>query len=550
MSTAERAGTTSAQGPKTSNNSASLDRSSSSSSNNKASDGNIKETPLPWGMLLVIMSIRLSEPVNVTLFLTFAYKMVEGYGVANNPQDVAFYTGLLLTSGTFCQALTIMHWGRLSDRIGRRPILYIGLTGTIISNLVLGLTNSYWVALAACSFNGFLSGNVVVVKTIVAEISDDSNRPRMMALVPFMWNVGSIAGAAVGGLSADPAHQYPGLFGDIVFFQEHPYFLPCAIGCMVSVFAFTMAVFKLKETRVLKDIRKPVISTAGSSSATLANEGSPLLENGDQEAQTVQQPRHRTMRELMTPTVVRVMTTNFLVCLAMSMGDHAYPMFAAVSTGEGGLGFTSRSIGVSLAISTMAVIYMQLVVYPRIASKYGVLFCYQRGQMFMTIPFICIPFLSILSARLENTIGGPRFAGIFQLPDEWNRSTIVAYTALWTLLMLLLFLLTVAKILVSTSINLITVNIAPSRSELGFMNGAQQMGMTVTRTIGPVLTGYIWSWSSKHALPFPFNSHFVWTVALVLTAVSYYASRKIPQSVNKFAAKDDGNDSEDSNRDR
>ncbi|KAJ1889558.1 hypothetical protein LPJ81_006106, partial [Coemansia sp. IMI 209127] len=392
-----------------------------------------------------------------------------------------------------------MYWGRLSDRIGRRPILFIGLTGNLVSFLIFGLSKSFWVALAARSLNGLLSGNVVIIKSIFAEISDDTNRARMMAFLPLMWNVGSIAGAAVGGIFADPAHQYPGLFGDIQFFQDYPYFLPCAISCSVTFFSLIMAVFKLKETLVRKNKGKPLqaqtqtpsaaSSPECSSSTAIANENTPLLAAGvDQEAQVSQQPKQRSLRELMTPTVARVMGTNILICLAMSVGDQIYPIFAATSTEDGGLGFEARSIGISLSIATIAVFYVQLFVYPRLERKYGALFCYRGGQMLMIIPYIVLPFLSILSAHLEKSVTDPKFAMIALLPDKWDRYTIAEYAALWIMLVSLLLLLTVAKILAATSINILTVNIAPSKSDLGSMNGAQQMGMTVTKIIGPLIT--------------------------------------------------------------
>ncbi|KAJ2856088.1 hypothetical protein GGI22_003923 [Coemansia erecta] len=412
---------------------------------------------------------------------------------------------------------------------------------------------SYWVALAARSLNGLLSGNVVIVKSILAEISDDTNRARMMAFIPLMWNVGSIAGAAVGGIFADPARQYPGLFGDIQFFQEYPYFLPCAISCSVTFFSLIMAVFKLKETLVRKTRAKPLqtqtqipaaSSSKRSSSAIIPNESTSLLAaEVDQEAQVSQQPKQRSLRELMTPTVARVMGTNILICLAMAVGDQIYPVFAAAPTEDGGLGFEARNIGFSLSIATLAVFYMQLFVYPRLERKHGALFCYQRGQMLMLIPYTVLPFLSMLSARLEKAVTDPKFAMIALIPDKWDRHTIVEYATLWIILVSLLLMLTVAKILAATSINILTVNIAPSKSDLGSMNGAQQMAMTVTKIVGPLITGTVWTWSIKHSLPFPFNSHCVWTVAAALTLTSYYSSLKIPQSVNTFAAgKNDGED--------
>ncbi|KAJ1666281.1 hypothetical protein EV178_002392 [Coemansia sp. RSA 1646] len=311
-----------------------------------------------------------------------------------------------------------------------------------------------------------------------------------------------------------------------------------------------MVVFKLKETLVRKNQGKPLRTQIPASSsecppsAILVSENTPLLAaEEDHEAQVSQQPKQRSIRELMTPTVTCVMITNILICIAMSVGDQVYPIFAATSTDEGGLGFEARSIGFSLAFSSLAVFYVQLFVYPRLERKYGALFCYKRGQMLMIIPYILIPFLSVLSADLEKAVTDPKFANIMRLPDKWNGATAVEYVTFWVLLVSLLLLLTVAKILTSTSINILTVNIAPSKADLGTMNGMQQMAMTVTRVIGPLLTGAIWTWSMKHPLPFSFNSHCVWTVAAALTLTSYCTSHKIPQSVNKFAAdKDDRND--------
>ncbi|KAJ1662329.1 hypothetical protein IW140_005960 [Coemansia sp. RSA 1813] len=504
-----------------------------------------EETPLPWDKLLVLLSVRLAEPINHSLILPFVYKMVEGFGVAKSPKDVAFYASLLFTSFSFCQALTIMHWGRLSDRIGRRPVLLIGLTGNLLAYVTFGFAKSFWVALAARSFNGLLAGNVAVVKSVISEISDDSNRARMMAFLPLMWNIGAVAGASIGGIFADPAHQYPSVFGNIQLFRTFPYLLPCAIGCSVTLFGLVMGAFKFEETLVKK--KTPIPSpTANRSSSTLASntEAAPLLIVDDQEAQVVQPPKQRSIRDLLTPTVVRVMTTNFFMCLSVSMAEQIYPIFAATSTNDGGLGFESRNIGFSLAISGLAIFYLQIFVYPRLERKYGALFCYQRGQTLIVIPFTCLSLLSKLAAHLEALTHG---ANPLQLPESWNITATLEYAALWILLIALLLTQIVSKVMAFTSINLITANLAPSRAELGFMNGTQQMAMTVTRIIGPLLTGLIWAWSIKHSWSFPFDSHFVWTVATAFTLTSYFVSRKIPQSVNTFAAgKNDDTSEEES----
>ncbi|KAJ2500408.1 hypothetical protein GGH96_002736 [Coemansia sp. RSA 1972] len=492
------------------------------STGNSGRRDDVKETPLPWNKLSVLLAVRLSEPVNATLILPF---MVADFNVAKSPKDIAFYASLLAAAFPVCQMMTIMYWSRLSDRIGRRPVLMVGLFGYLVSFLMFGVCRSFYWALFARCINGLLAGNVAVIKSVFAEISDDTNRPRMMALLPLMWNVGSIGGAAIGGIFADPTRQYPRIFGHMEIFRVFPYLLPCLIGCSITVFGLVMGIFKMEETLVREpasrtmDTRMSPISPS-SSTSTLATESTQLLTESAQ-------PKQRSMRELLTPTVVRVMATNVVMGLGVAMSDQAYPIFAASDLSDGGLGFAARGIGFSLAVSGVAVIYLQLVAYPKLERKYGALDCYQRGQKLLIPVYLAIPFLSLLTSRLEESIDASTLAPSSHALGEYT---------LWLLLVLLLLARTTGTVLAFTSINLLAVNLAPSKSDLGFMNGAQQLAMTTTRIAGPIMAGVIWTWSIKHSLPYPLNSHMVWVLCAALTALSLRMSHKIPKSVNTFAA--------------
>ncbi|KAJ1832602.1 hypothetical protein LPJ63_003406 [Coemansia sp. RSA 2711] len=478
-----------------------------------------KETPLPWSQLGPLLAIRLAEPVNMTLCMPFLYKMIESFDIAKGPEDVPFYAGLLLMSYSLCQAVPTMYWGVLSDRIGRRPVLLIGLTGDLVTFVLFGLSKSFTWALVTRSLNGIFAGNSAVVKSVVVEVADDTNRPRMVALLPLMWNVGVIAGSAVGGLLADPVTQYPSIFGSWEIFREYPYLLPCLAGSLTTALGLVVGLFKLKETLV--------VGPAASAQDEAATEATPLVATP-----IADRAQSRSMLSLLTPTCRRVLALNVLMCLAISMYYHIYSMFTASPSRDGGLGLSERSIGISLAISSVVVLYMQLVAYPKLTLKYGALKCCQIGLQIMIPVFFAIPWLTMLASHIEQSMSG--FGD--RQPDPWPRQATLEYCVLWALLLLLLAVRMVGDILAFTSINLIVSNIAPSAASLGAMNGMQQFTGTCTRVVGPVVSGALWGWSVKHEHIYPFNSHLVWVLCGLLIAASWQLSLRLPSSVNVFAS--------------
>ncbi|HRE43222.1 MAG TPA: MFS transporter [Terricaulis sp.] len=91
-------------------------------------------------------------------------------------------------------------WGRLSDRIGRKPVLIAGLIGGVISYLWLARAESVYELGAARLFGGLMAGNVGAAFAAAADLADDKTRARNMGLLGAAVGFGFIAGPFLGAL--------------------------------------------------------------------------------------------------------------------------------------------------------------------------------------------------------------------------------------------------------------------------------------------------------------------------------------------------------------
>jgi MFS family permease len=91
-------------------------------------------------------------------------------------------------------------WGRLSDRVGRKPILIVGLVGNCISYLILSQAHNIEMLAAARLFGGLMAGNVGAAFAAAADLADDKTRARNMGLLGAAVGLGFIAGPALGAI--------------------------------------------------------------------------------------------------------------------------------------------------------------------------------------------------------------------------------------------------------------------------------------------------------------------------------------------------------------
>jgi MFS transporter, DHA1 family, tetracycline resistance protein len=140
--------------------------------------------------------------------------------------------GLLFASYSLAQFVFSPVWGRISDRVGRRPVLLVTIAGSAVGSLVLGLAGSVAMLFVGRIVDGVSGASVAVARATVADVAPAHERPRLMGLLGAAYGLGFVIGPSIGALAA--------LFGPAV-----PFFVAAAISAANLV----AAVIRLPETR-------------------------------------------------------------------------------------------------------------------------------------------------------------------------------------------------------------------------------------------------------------------------------------------------------------
>ncbi len=121
----------------------------------------------------------------------------------------AFGVGALLAIYSLMQLFFSPLWGRLSDRIGRRPVLIVSLFGSAIGLILFGLASSLAGLFLARMFSGMATATVSVAQAYIADCTPPEKRARGMGLIGAAFGLGFIFGPALGGLLAGYGASVP-----------------------------------------------------------------------------------------------------------------------------------------------------------------------------------------------------------------------------------------------------------------------------------------------------------------------------------------------------
>ena len=183
---------------------------------------------------------RTSRSATAALFVTVVIDLI-GFGIVLPllPGYAARFAvsetsiGIVVGSFSLMQFLFAPWWGRLSDRIGRRPVILIGLAGSSLSYLLFAFAGNYWILLLSRLLAGGMGATVNVAQAYLADVAPVERRARAMGLLGAAFGLGFVMGPAIAGITVSWGSRAPGL-----------------TAAIISLASFTLAWVRLPETRV------------------------------------------------------------------------------------------------------------------------------------------------------------------------------------------------------------------------------------------------------------------------------------------------------------
>jgi len=146
--------------------------------------------------LLVIFITVFIDLVGFGIVIPVLPYYVEGTRFDATPRTV----GILFASYSVMQLIFSPVLGRLSDRYGRRPILFFSLLGTSLGFFILGFATTLWMLFLGRIIDGITGGNISTAQAYIADVTTPENRAKGMGLIGAAFGLGFIFGPAIGGI--------------------------------------------------------------------------------------------------------------------------------------------------------------------------------------------------------------------------------------------------------------------------------------------------------------------------------------------------------------
>ena len=425
------------------------------------------------GALLVLFLVTMIDLIGFGIVIPFLTYLVEDLAAEQGIVEVGIWVGILMTSYSAAQFLFSPIWGSISDRIGRRPVLMIGLVGNTVFFTLFGLANTLLIALVARFLAGVFNGNIAVARAYIGDVSTPKQLASRMGLVGAAFGLGFTIGPFIGGELSNPASKWE--YFESTIFETYPYLLPCLAASVLSLLSLMVAYRNLPESLpVNQRTKKSDANLNIRLKKSIANISSTLT-NG---------------------SIAVIIWMTMLFVFGFTIMHAVFILYTGMDIESGGLSFNEAQNGRIFAVIGITGILTQGVLIGPLSKKFG-----SRNLL----PVSCI-------------ITG---IGLALIPYTENEYAFLQ-------LGFVSLLIAVGNGLFQPSSSSILTSIAKDRKmELGVVMGAQESVSAFSRILGPLTGGFVWVLTVDGK--FPFDYHTAFLLCGVLMAMAAVLSLKIPR---------------------
>jgi DHA1 family tetracycline resistance protein-like MFS transporter len=425
------------------------------------------------GALVVLFLVTMIDMIGFGIVIPFLTYLVEDLAGAEGVTEIGLWVGLLMTSYSAAQFLFSPFWGSLSDRIGRRPVLMVGLVGNTVFFAVFGLSNTLLMALGARFLAGVFNGNIAVARAYIGDVSNPQQLATRMGLIGAAFGLGFTIGPFLGGELSAPALRWETFQGTI--FETYPYLLPCLLASALSTVSLFVAIKNLPES-LTPDMRKVDTSRTWS--------------------QQMKSMYGNSKKMLGEGSIAVIIWVAMLFTFGFTVMHAIFILFTGMPIVDGGLNFSEADNGRIFAMIGVTGIVTQGFLIGPMTKKFGSRKLLTIAALLTGIGLVLIPYsqsdyawLHILTVTCILSIG----SGLFQ-PSS---STLLAQYA------------------------------KSEGYELGVVMGANESLGAFARILGPLSGGLVWVLTSDGTYPWDFHTAFHLCGLLMLCSAAL--SLKLPE---------------------
>ena len=406
------------------------------------------------GALLVLFLVTMIDLIGFGIVIPFLTYLVEDLTPANQTANIGLWVGLLMTSYSAAQFLFAPFWGSLSDRIGRRPVLMVGLIGNTVFFTMFGLANTLIIAFIARFLAGVFNGNIAVARAYIGDVSTPQQLATRMGIIGAAFGLGFTFGPFIGGELSNPAARWD-LFQNTIF-ETHPYLLPCVVASVLSIFSLLVAFRSLPESLPVESrTQRDPQPWLKSMTKIMKNSASMLKANN----------------------VSLVIWVTMLFTFGFTIMHAVFILYTEMNVTNGGLGFSESDNGRAFAMIGITGILTQGILIGPLSRRFG-----SRRL---------IPFASALTGL-----------GLVLVPYTQAGNA-------WTHILVVTILIAVGNGIFQPSSSSFLTRIAKSNGyELGIVMGAQESLSAFARILGPLTGGLVWTLTVSHDWPFDYHTAF------------------------------------------